>query len=116
MSANVPPGQQYECPRCFTIAPWTDGTVKAEGAVCDEFWCQNCGHEVPLEDCCPVEDEQQMLREDHVALSKQVRHLERLRMRLETIAYGTDWEVGSAQDAIKDLRRTLDRYRQESGR
>lgn len=45
---------EYECPTCFTIAPWTDGTVKAKGDERDEFWCQTCGFETPLEECRQV--------------------------------------------------------------
>jgi hypothetical protein len=36
----------YECPRCFRVAPWTDGIENVP-----EFWCQTCGAETPLNDC-----------------------------------------------------------------
>lgn len=45
----------YECPRCSNIAPWTDGTTRKAGDKRDEFWCQNCGAESPLEDCREVQ-------------------------------------------------------------
>jgi hypothetical protein len=41
---------KYECPKCCRVAEWTDGTVKAMGDERDEFWCQFCGAETPLED------------------------------------------------------------------
>jgi hypothetical protein len=42
----------YQCPQCSAPpAPWTDGTVKAEGDERDEFWCQTCGWETPLDEC-----------------------------------------------------------------
>lgn len=44
----------YECPICLRSAAWTDGTVKALGDPRDEFWCQTCGEETPLEDCREV--------------------------------------------------------------
>jgi hypothetical protein len=39
----------YECPVCCRIAPWTDGRSVQAGDECDEFWCQTCGTETPLE-------------------------------------------------------------------
>jgi hypothetical protein len=44
-------GQQYRCPRCSQAGEWTDGTVAALGSERDEYWCQYCGEETPLEDC-----------------------------------------------------------------
>jgi hypothetical protein len=41
----------YRCPKCQRAARWTDGTVKAMGDERDEYWCQTCGEESPLEDC-----------------------------------------------------------------
>jgi hypothetical protein len=41
--------QTYECPVCCRIAPWTDGRSVQAGDECDEFWCQTCGTETPLE-------------------------------------------------------------------
>lgn len=42
---------EYECPVCYRIAPWTDGTVKADGDERDEYWCQTCGAVTALENC-----------------------------------------------------------------
>ena len=41
--------QTYECPVCCRIAPWTDGRSVQAGDERDEFWCQTCGTETPLE-------------------------------------------------------------------
>jgi DNA-directed RNA polymerase subunit RPC12/RpoP len=41
----------YRCPRCSRAAAWTDGTMVAAGDERDEYWCQTCGEETPLEDC-----------------------------------------------------------------
>ena len=58
-STDAPPepndGALYECPNCYRVAPWTDGTGKALGDERDEFWCQTCGEEIPLERCRRVE-------------------------------------------------------------
>jgi protein gp37 len=43
----------YECPRCFRRQPWSDGLSIAAGDHTDEYWCQTCGAEVPLESCEP---------------------------------------------------------------
>lgn len=39
----------YRCPRCYRVSQWTDGTSVAAGDERDEFWCQTCGKETPLE-------------------------------------------------------------------
>jgi hypothetical protein len=44
-------GPLYVCPRCMVAGEWTDGTSVAAGDECDEYWCQHCGEESPLEDC-----------------------------------------------------------------
>lgn len=44
-------GQLYRCPRCSQPGEWTDGTVEAAGDERDEYWCQHCGEETPLEGC-----------------------------------------------------------------
>lgn len=48
-TARLALGPYYECPVCYRWAPWTDGTVKAVGDERDEFWCQTCGEETPLD-------------------------------------------------------------------
>jgi len=40
----------FRCPRCSTAAPWTDGRTREAGSDIDEFWCQTCGAETPLDD------------------------------------------------------------------
>jgi hypothetical protein len=42
---------KYECPVCLTVAEWTDGTTVEAGQERDEFWCQTCGNETPLDQC-----------------------------------------------------------------
>jgi hypothetical protein len=44
----------YECPQCDRVAAWTDGRKVSAGDEADEFWCQTCGAEVPLESCVVV--------------------------------------------------------------
>lgn len=41
----------FTCPSCDRSAPWTDGRSKEAGDEVDEFWCQTCGTESPLESC-----------------------------------------------------------------
>jgi DNA-directed RNA polymerase subunit RPC12/RpoP len=48
--------KRYRCPRCSQAGEWTDGTVKALGDERDEYWCQYCGEESPLEDCEAVRE------------------------------------------------------------
>jgi hypothetical protein len=43
--------ENYECPQCFLVRPWTDGQSKATGDETDEYWCQMCGAESPLSAC-----------------------------------------------------------------
>lgn len=39
-----------QCDACQYESPWTDGRSRAAGDEVDEFWCQVCGHENPLND------------------------------------------------------------------
>lgn len=67
----------YECPECFRVAPWTDGTVAEMGDERDEFWCQTCGAETPLARC------------------RRVDRLEIIRGRIEAASPGP-WRAGTS--------------------
>lgn len=43
--------KRYRCPRCSQSGKWTDGASVEAGDERDEYWCQYCGEETPLEDC-----------------------------------------------------------------
>lgn len=43
----------YTCAYCGKASAWTDGMSRRLGDERDEFWCQKCGVESPLEACTP---------------------------------------------------------------
>lgn len=45
------PRYQYRCPNCGRWGEWTDGTSTDAGDEHDEYWCQICGAQTPLQQC-----------------------------------------------------------------
>src|SRR5271165_7158895 len=41
---------RFTCPKCARSARWTDGRSRWTGDEVNEFWCQTCGEETPLDD------------------------------------------------------------------
>lgn len=61
---------RYRCHRCSQPGRWTDVTVRALGDDHDEYWCQVCGEETPLEDCEQVITILPDIRRVQIALEK----------------------------------------------
>lgn len=45
----------YLCPECEQAREWTDGKSTHSGDDTDEYWCQVCGAEVPIEACTEIQ-------------------------------------------------------------
>ena len=43
--------RRYRCPRCSTVARWTDE---------DEFWCQTCGAETPMSALTAIDEDEEV--------------------------------------------------------
>jgi len=41
--------REYRCPQCSRWGKWTDGVEESDDDTPDEFWCQTCGAETPIE-------------------------------------------------------------------
>lgn len=46
----------YRCPRCSQTGEWANGTMVANGSERNEYWCETCGEESPLEDCERIDE------------------------------------------------------------